>query len=344
MYDVIVIGAGPAGCTAAYELAGNGYKVLLLEKFKVPRNKSCSGILIRKSVELFSQYFHADIPASITCEPSDNRGMIFTNDAGTEYQFKQGGCNIWRSAFDCHLAELAARAGARLCDKTTVLSCNEQNETVLVTMKEVSVHSEAARYVICCDGTAGNVSRKIIGQPRRHIITYQTFCEGKIDLDYHYFYAYLQPDLSGYDAWFNVKDGLLVIGTAAPKADGINVFHEKFITYLREHYNLKIDKQIKSEKWLMPQIEPGCPVNYGYGHILLAGEAAGFLNPMGEGISAAMESGYAAARAILTGCNNIQKIHSIYRKECSSLITYMQKQWQFVSGISEKFQYMDTNT
>ena len=42
MYDVIVVGAGPAGCTAARTLAGNGYKVLLAEKFKMPRNKSCS--------------------------------------------------------------------------------------------------------------------------------------------------------------------------------------------------------------------------------------------------------------------------------------------------------------
>ena len=41
MYDVIVVGAGPAGCTAAKTLAEKGYKVLLVEKFKMPRYKSC---------------------------------------------------------------------------------------------------------------------------------------------------------------------------------------------------------------------------------------------------------------------------------------------------------------
>ena len=58
---------------------------------------------------------------------------------------------------------------------------------------------------------------------------------------------------------------------------------------------------MKEEKWLMPHIRPGCRVDYGVGRILFAGEAAGFLNPMGEGISAGMESGYCAASAALSG-------------------------------------------
>ncbi len=47
MYDVIMVGAGTAGCTASKVLAEKGYKVLLAEKFKMPRYKSCSGVLIK---------------------------------------------------------------------------------------------------------------------------------------------------------------------------------------------------------------------------------------------------------------------------------------------------------
>ena len=54
----------------------------------------------------------------------------------------------------------------------------------------------------------------------------------------------------------------------------------------------------------MPHIRPGCHVDYGVGRILFAGEVAGFLNPMGEGISAGMESGYCAACAIMEHCDN----------------------------------------
>jgi flavin-dependent dehydrogenase len=45
MYDVIIIGAGVTGSSAAKKLADNGRKVLIVERFKLPRNKSCSGIL-----------------------------------------------------------------------------------------------------------------------------------------------------------------------------------------------------------------------------------------------------------------------------------------------------------
>ena len=43
MYDVVVVGAGPSGSTAAYYCAKNGLKTLLLEKEKIPRVKTCGG-------------------------------------------------------------------------------------------------------------------------------------------------------------------------------------------------------------------------------------------------------------------------------------------------------------
>lgn len=127
MYDVIIIGAGPSGSSAAKELANNGYRVLMVEKFKMPRNKSCSGILIKKSMTLINKYFGTDVPRTVMCTPTDNRGMIFTNDAGKEYRYEQEGLNIWRSSFDYWLAQKAADAGAELRDDTTAVFYEEQD-------------------------------------------------------------------------------------------------------------------------------------------------------------------------------------------------------------------------
>ena len=56
MFDVIVVGAGPAGATTAKMLADSGLKVLIVERLKLPRYKSCSGVLIKKSMDLEKQF------------------------------------------------------------------------------------------------------------------------------------------------------------------------------------------------------------------------------------------------------------------------------------------------
>ena len=69
MYDIVVIGAGPTGATVAKTLAEKKLNVLIVERMKLPRYKSCSGMLIQKTVELVKRYFNDDIPDSVKCTP-----------------------------------------------------------------------------------------------------------------------------------------------------------------------------------------------------------------------------------------------------------------------------------
>lgn len=127
MYDVIVVGAVPAGSTAVKTLADNGHKVLLVEKIKMPRYKSCSGQLIKKSMDLVQEYYGEPVPASAMCVPTENRGMIFTDDKGKSFRFEQEGLNVWRSSFDKWLADmrtLCVRRNSllgRFCDSIQML-------------------------------------------------------------------------------------------------------------------------------------------------------------------------------------------------------------------------------
>lgn len=340
MYDIIVIGAGPAGCTAAKTLAKNGYRVLLTEKFKMPRYKSCSGQLIKKSIDLIKTYFNDSVPTNTMCIPAENRGMIFTDDKGREYKFEQKGLNIWRSSFDKWLADKAALSGAEVRDGTAALALKEENGAVTVTLKTEHSYTEQAKYVIDCEGAAGILKARILNRKPQYITTFQTFNNGSIDLDPHYFYAYLQPELSEYDAWFNVKDNMQVLGISVKDSSKTEYFYNRFTAYMKEKHRLEIYKQIKTDKWIMPRILPDCPIDYGKGRILFAGETAGFLNPMGEGISAGMESGYYAAQAIKQGFGNTEMMHTLYKENTRDLHGYMKRQWKLIAKMTDTFKEM----
>lgn len=339
MYDVIVVGAGPAGATASKRLAEKGCQVLLAEKFKIPRYKSCSGQLIQKSLTLVKQYFGEEVPSFTTCSPAKNRGMVFTDDMGRSFVFEQPGLNVWRSSFDAWLAGNAKAAGAVLLDGLSAISCSQTGESVEVSFRKPdgSIRTEQARYVIDCEGVVGVLKRQLTGRKISYITTFQTFHSGSIDLDPHYFYAYLQPELSEYDAWFNVKDDDLVLGVSVKNKGMENIYHERFLHYMRERHGLLTTSLKKCDRWLMPHISPGCAIDYGIGHVLFAGEVAGFLNPMGEGISAGMESAYCAAEAILHHPGDLAGIYAAYKEGTKSLHGYMKRQWSLVGGMAKTF-------
>jgi flavin-dependent dehydrogenase len=254
--------------------------------------------------------------------------------------------NIWRESFDYWLVQKAVSAGAELKDETSVVHYEEQDTFVVIKLKNKDgcEYFERANLVIDCGGAVCSSKRTSFHVPRKYIYTYQTFNKGSVDLDYHYFYAYLQPRFSEYDAWFNVKDDYLIFGISVKDTAKIGLYYSKFIEYMIRKHNAQIEAPEKAEKWIMPRILPGCHIQYGMGRILFAGEAAGFLNPMGEGISAGLESGFAAAQAVrrvdLRSQFDVQTIITAYMKNTAALKTYMERQWRFVAGLSTKFSYM----
>lgn len=183
------------------------------------------------------RYFGEETPKEVMCEPVINRGMIFTADNGREYVFEQEGLNIWRSGFDGFLAKKAGEYGAEVRDGISALYCTQGDGIVKVTLcgEHKEKYTEEAGYVIDCEGALSAFKRTLIPAVPDNIVTFQTFNDGKIDLDCHYFYAYLQPELSEYDAWFNVKDNLLVLGTAVKDQKKTGFYYENFISYMKKN-------------------------------------------------------------------------------------------------------------
>ncbi|MDR1020155.1 MAG: NAD(P)/FAD-dependent oxidoreductase [Synergistaceae bacterium] len=343
MYDVIVIGGGVTGSIASRQLSSMGYSVLLVDKAKAPREKSCSGLLIKKSIHLIQSYVNSLIPDTVTCEPRLNKGMKFYDENGKEYFFEQDGLNIWRDKFDCWLLKKSQEAGTTVCENTQALSCADNLDCVTIQLKqEEKIFTEQAEIALICTGAISPIRDKLLNHNLKYVVTYQKFLHGTIDLDYHYFYAFLDKKFSCYDAWFNVKDDYLIFGVADTKTEHIDAHYSNFISYMTEKFNAKLTDTGKSEKWVMPHVQSDCRISLGKGKILFAGETAGFLNPMGEGISCCIESGHASALSIGQTCPkgkgvNENDLHEAYFRNTKDLHNYMKRQWAFLGSISTRF-------
>ena len=106
---------------------------------------------------------------------------------------------------------------------------------------------------------------------------------------------------------------------------------------MQDRHGLRIEQELKQDRWLMHRIRPGCAIDLGAGRVFFAGETAGFLNPMGEGVSSAIESGYQLATAILNHFDDHKAVLSVYGSAVTPLQAYMKRQWHLVSGMSAAF-------
>jgi geranylgeranyl reductase family protein len=160
-YDAIVVGAGPAGATAARELARAGRHVLLLERQRLPRHKPCGGALSPRLLpRLPIALDHDLLEATITRASFTFRG----GEAVGIASHRPLGFMVRRDAFDAALCRAAQDAGARLLDGVPVRSVSAGAGGASVA---TSTGTFAGDLVIGADGAAGAVARAVAPEPRR---------------------------------------------------------------------------------------------------------------------------------------------------------------------------------
>lgn len=154
MWDVVVVGAGPAGAVLAYLLAQRGLQVLLLEKAALPRYKTCGGGVTWKAMQ------NLPYDASEVYEYAA-RGGILTYQGRHLLRTSLEWTVAWtsmRSSFDNFLVQKAVQAGAKLKDGLAVHSIEQDETGVSVHTAQGDFHS---RLLAGGDGVNSIVARSL---------------------------------------------------------------------------------------------------------------------------------------------------------------------------------------
>lgn len=151
-FDVVVVGAGPTGGIAAYELARAGRGVLLLERDAMPRYKPCGGGVSRKAMRLlpFDLRPHA--------QRAVNGATIAFRDERIQIDGDDLGLMVMRPSFDQQIAACAVQTGARLIDQARVQKVRHERDRVVL---ETTAGAFSGRILIGADGTESVVARSI---------------------------------------------------------------------------------------------------------------------------------------------------------------------------------------
>jgi geranylgeranyl reductase family protein len=314
-YDVVIVGAGPAGSTAAYILSKKGYNVLLLDKEHFPRKKLCGGCLSAKTLWLLDRVFNEPEESltknniinfkSFRFDVRYKTKVLVSPISPLAFHF------VDRQIYDSFLLQKAKEAGAEVSEgeKMTDINVdvnNTSDELTLTTSRERLIK---AKFIIGADGANSTVRTKLLRQKKINDSRWQRnlaygleiFIPRKGDLEALEFpilsFGYLRYGYS----WIFPNKGRLVVGIGGLKRKNKNLT-DKFKKFLSD-YNLGGIDSYKIQGYPLPF---GNSLSTpGYRNILLVGDAAGLVDPMlGEGIYQAHKSGELAAKAIIDTLEN----------------------------------------
>jgi len=333
LYDVVIVGAGPAGSTAAKFLSEFGLKVLLIDKDKFPREKPCGGGLPFRVLDRYEY-----IKDNNLVENYSYGGVVHSSDMKYNVEIIKDefiAAMVLRNKFDYGLVKIAINSGAILKDGAKVKDIKILNDRVKIILDDKKIVE--SKILIGADGIWSTVANKTGLCNRNRAVgmcIFQEYPLSKKTLDKYYGEKRL--------VHINLKiKGIAGYGWVFPKNEHLNIgigeitpFGEKskektnLKQAFKDYINILKENNLIPDNIDVGKMQGGAlPVNtlektY-KDRVILCGDAGGFINPIsGEGIYYAMASGEIASKVIIEALKTddtskafLSKYQKIWKKD-----------------------------
>lgn len=365
-FDAIVVGAGPAGASAAIRLASSKKNVLLVEKSDPPGSKNVSGgVLWGKGLSTVIPDWEKTAPLerfvdtkSVAFLTKDSR--ISVDFSSKKFQEKKTGYTVLRTKFDQWLAKKAKEAGAMVINGVTVEKLHMENGTVTGVEQEGDVIT--ADTVILCEGPNPRVAiasglhdpisdrdvaigvKEVISLPESTINERFNLKSGA-GFACEYVLGYLEGQNEAGGFLYTNKDSIsigLVVNMSHLRENGATHSYDLIEEFLEHPYIAPLVEGGKMQEYSAHLVQEGglrsMPKLYGNGY-LIAGDSAGFSFSNGlvlQGMNYAIDSGVAAADAFIKASEKGEYSENSLRSYEEILdSSYLMKDMRTFRGIEE---------
>lgn len=308
IFDVAIVGSGPAGASAALKLAENNLSVVIIEKDTLPRYKTCGGG--------FAYRGRREMPFDVSevVEREFYKLDVFFGNEATHFTPEREQpivSMVMRDKFDNLLVTKAKEKGAEVYEnhKLTGMSFDEH----------ITLHTSGgditSKFVIAADGALSPTAKHTGWKETRYLIPALEYEVEVLPEDFERLSKQIRLDFDavplGY-GWSFPKKNHLSIGIASARRTKINL--KKYYKEYLETLNIK---EVVKEEFHGFQI-PLTTRKDGFvkKNVFLTGDAAGFADPLSaEGISNAIISGNFAAESIIESELNSEKAALLYEEK-----------------------------
>lgn len=308
IYDIAIIGAGPAGCSAALTLQNANCSVALFEKDEFPRSKTCGDGLCDRSINALkslSQDYYQEFKKTLPFVEIASTTLFYKNRP-YQINFKDFGYTCKRFYFDNFLFSLVKRdcKNVEIHQKTTIQSIKKENDVMLLSAQDG--REFLAHMIIICNGANSNLVQKLTNTKYNKdemgvaVRAYYTNVQGltnSIELHYkkEYFpgYFWIFPLQNGFA---NVGFGCHLSKNTPAKKDYKSILEDWISNTpnVRERFS-QAQRQTEITGGLIPYNTTKYDISGD--NFFICGDAACLIDPIsGGGIGSSMVSGIYAAQ------------------------------------------------